>query len=65
MDLTADIFSETLDNQKKMTLEEEASRLARLDKEWSKSIDEVRGLDGFEDFLRPSRLSSLQAAAAE
>jgi len=60
-----DTFSETLDNQKKMTLEEEASRLAHLDKEWSESIGEVRSLDGFEDFLRPSCLSSLQAAAAE
>ena len=34
-------FSETLDNQKKMTLEEEASRLALLDKEWSQSINKV------------------------
>ncbi|KDR80467.1 hypothetical protein GALMADRAFT_1201610 [Galerina marginata CBS 339.88] len=60
-----DTFSDTLDNRKKMTLEEETSRLARLDKEWSKIIDEVRALDGFEDFLQPRTLSSLQEAAAE
>jgi tetratricopeptide (TPR) repeat protein len=60
-----DTFSETLDNQKKMTLEEEATRLARLDKEWSKAVDEARALDGFKDFLKTSRLSSLQAAAAK
>jgi tetratricopeptide (TPR) repeat protein len=60
-----DTFSETLDNQKKITLQQEASRLANLDKEWSKSIDEVRRLDDFKDFLQPSHLSSLQAAAAE
>jgi len=60
-----DTFSETLDNQKKISLEEEAFKLACLNKEWSKSIDEVRRLNGFEDFLQPSCLSSLQAAVAE
>jgi hypothetical protein len=62
------IFSETVsssDNCTKIEMEEEVSRMHRLGKEWSRGIDEVRCLKGFEDFLRPRRFSSLQAAAAE
>ncbi|KDR78250.1 hypothetical protein GALMADRAFT_138368 [Galerina marginata CBS 339.88] len=58
-------FAETLDNRTKITLEEETTRLARLDNEWSKAVEKARCLVGFEKNLRPSRLSSLQAAAAE
>jgi len=52
-----------LDNQNKLTIDQETSRLNRLHEDWSKAIDNVRLLKGFEDFLRPHRLSSLQAAA--
>jgi len=45
-------------------MEKESSRLNRLNEEWAISIDEVRKLKGFEDFLRPRRLSALRAAAS-
>ncbi|KDR74377.1 hypothetical protein GALMADRAFT_141422 [Galerina marginata CBS 339.88] len=60
-----DTFTETLNNQERMTLEKEAIRLERLDAEWTKTLQEVRRLKGFEDFLLPRHLSSLQAAAAQ
>jgi hypothetical protein len=46
-----------------MILEQEAARLSRLNKEWLAKVDEVRKLDGFHDFLRPTRLPTLQVAA--
>jgi tetratricopeptide (TPR) repeat protein len=60
-----DVFSEILDNRKKLSIDQEAARLNRLNEEWAQSIHKVRKLSGFEDFLRPSRLSSLKAAASE
>jgi len=60
-----DVFSEILDNRKKLSIEKEAARLNRLNEEWAQSIHKVRKLSGFEDFLRPSRLSSLKATASE
>ena len=60
-----DVFSEILDNRKKLSIDQEAARLNRLNEEWAQSIDEVRKLSGFEDFLRPSRLSSLKTAASK
>ncbi|KAF8810350.1 TPR-like protein [Phlegmacium glaucopus] len=53
------------DNRKRLSLDQEASRLNRLNEEWEKGINEVRKLKGFEDFLRPRRLSALQIAASE
>jgi len=47
-----------------MTMEQEACRFLRLNDEWLVALEEVRQLDGFQDFLRPSRLSTLQDAAA-
>ena len=49
--------------QKVMSMEEEASHFLRLNNEWLATIEEVRKLRGFQDFLRPSRLSTLQDAA--
>ncbi|EDR09388.1 uncharacterized protein LACBIDRAFT_318922 [Laccaria bicolor S238N-H82] len=60
-----DVFSEISDNRKKLSIEQEAARLNHLNQEWAQSIHEVRKLSGFEDFLCPSRLSSLKAAASE
>ena len=53
---------ETLDNRQKLSVDREVSQLNRLSEEWVKSIDYIRTLKGFEDFLRPARLSSLQSA---
>ena len=50
--------------QKVMSMEREASHFHRLNDEWLVTLEEVRQLDGFQDFLRPSRLSTLQCAAA-
>ena len=60
-----DVFSDILDNRKKLSIDQEAAQLNRLNEEWAQSIHEVRKLSGFEDFLCPSHLSSLQAAASE
>lgn len=57
------VVVKTFDNRAKMTLEEEASQLEHLGKEWLKGLDEVRNIAGFEDFLKPLRLSSLKLAA--
>ena len=54
-----DVFSEILDNRKKLSIDQEAARLNRLNEEWAQSIDKVRKLSGFENFLCPSHLSSL------
>ncbi|PPQ86284.1 hypothetical protein CVT25_005505 [Psilocybe cyanescens] len=54
-----------LDNRKKLTIDQEASRLNRLNEEWDQNILKVRQLDGFQDFLLPPRLSSLKPAASE
>jgi hypothetical protein len=51
--------------QKSTTMEQEATRLRRLNDEWLATLEEVRQLNGFQDFLRPSRLSALQDAAAD
>ena len=46
-----------------MSIEEEASRFSRLDDQWMATLEKVRLIDGFQDFLRPNRLSMLQRAA--
>jgi len=60
-----DTLADISDNRKKLSLDQEASRLNRLNEDWVTSINEVRKLNGFEDFLRPRRLSALQTAASE
>jgi len=60
-----DAMDNMVDNSTKLVLDQEAARLNRLNAEWSKTIEDVRCLNGFEDFLRPRRLSSLQTAASE
>jgi tetratricopeptide (TPR) repeat protein len=49
--------------QEVMSMEQEVSRFRRLNDEWMSTLEQVRGLHGFQDFLRPSRLSTLQQAA--
>jgi hypothetical protein len=46
-------------------MEQEARYFYRINKEWLETLAEVRGLPGFHDFLRPSRLSTLQGAAID
>jgi len=50
--------------QKVISLEKESSHFRRMNDEWLAILEEVRQLDGFRDFLRPKRLSTLQNAAA-
>ena len=59
-----DVSIEIHEIRQKLSVDQEVSRLNRLSKEWVKSIDQVRTLKGFEDFLRPARLSSLKSAAS-
>jgi tetratricopeptide (TPR) repeat protein len=47
-----------------LSIQEESSRLNRLNEEWAITIDEIRKLEGFENFLRPRRLSALRVAAS-
>ena len=43
---------------------QDTDRRMALAREWDELVEQVRGLDGFEDFLRPQRLTSLLPAAA-
>jgi tetratricopeptide (TPR) repeat protein len=49
--------------QKVMSMEQEETHFHRLNVKWLDTVEEVRRLDGFQDFLGPSRLSTLQGAA--
>ena len=57
--------SELLDNQIKLAQDQETSQLNCLHEEWTNTINSVRCLKGFEDFLQPQKLSSLQMAASK
>jgi len=46
-------------------MEQEARDFRRLNTEWLETLAEVRRLPDFQDFLRPSRLSTLQSAAVD
>ncbi|KIM38266.1 hypothetical protein M413DRAFT_448000 [Hebeloma cylindrosporum] len=50
------------DVQAKIDIDREGERLNRLNEEYLQTLAEVRKLEGFEDFLRPSRVSALQEA---
>jgi len=58
-------LAEVQNNADKLAIEREAERLNRLNKDWLKTLDRIRQLQGFEDFLRPPQLSSLQVAATK
>jgi hypothetical protein len=61
-----DLSRDMSDNpQQKVTMEREAARLRRLNDNWLATLDEVRQLKGFEDFLRPRQISTLLGAAVE
>jgi tetratricopeptide (TPR) repeat protein len=60
-----DISRDISDFRQNLSIEEESSKLNRLNEEWAISIHKVRKLKGFEDFLRPRCLSALQAAASK
>ena len=51
--------------QKLISMEQEARHFRRLNTEWLETLAEVRKLPGFQDFLRPNRLSTLQSAAVD
>ena len=59
-----DVSRDISNYMQNLSMEEESSRLNRLNEEWAITIDEVRKLKGFEDFLRPRRSSALRAAAS-
>ncbi|KAF8492900.1 CHAT domain-containing protein, partial [Gautieria morchelliformis] len=61
-----DVSWDMSDNsQQRMSMEREAVRLRRLNDKWLATLEEVRQLKGFEDFLRPRRISTLLGAAAD
>ena len=45
-----------------ISMEQEASHFRRLNDEWLQTLEEVRQLNGFHDFLRPCRISTLLGA---
>jgi hypothetical protein len=53
------------DNEHRLVVDQEAARLNRLNEEWLKTIEDVRKLDGFKEFLQPRSLSALQIAASD
>ncbi|THH11187.1 hypothetical protein EW146_g8131 [Bondarzewia mesenterica] len=50
--------------QRVMSMEQEAIRYRHLNDDWVDTLEEVRRVDGFEDFLRPKQFSTLQLAAS-
>ncbi|KAF8501295.1 CHAT domain-containing protein, partial [Gautieria morchelliformis] len=52
-------------SQRRMSMEREAVRLRRLNDKWLATVEDVRQLKGFEDFLRPRQISTLLGAAVE
>ncbi|KAH9475698.1 hypothetical protein JR316_0011257 [Psilocybe cubensis] len=54
-----------MDNKSKMSLEAQEAQFRKLDDEWSKGINEVRNIPGFEDFLQSPRIESLRRAASD
>ncbi|KIM78158.1 hypothetical protein PILCRDRAFT_11384 [Piloderma croceum F 1598] len=49
--------------QKVKSMEQETRHFYRLNVEWLETLEKVRRLHEFQDFLRPSRISTLQGAA--
>ncbi|THH16518.1 hypothetical protein EW146_g4137 [Bondarzewia mesenterica] len=47
-----------------MSIEQEAIRYRGLDEEWHATLEEIRRLDQFHDFLRPRPFAELQVAAS-
>uniref|UniRef100_A0A8H8CG05 CHAT domain-containing protein n=1 Tax=Psilocybe cubensis TaxID=181762 RepID=A0A8H8CG05_PSICU len=57
------ISAPLMDNYTRLSIDEESSRLNRLSEEWEEILVKVRKLQGYENFLLPPHLSTLQAAA--
>ncbi|KAG8912122.1 hypothetical protein FRC02_006155 [Tulasnella sp. 418] len=47
----------------KMTLEEETRRYRKIAEDWSTVVDQIRQMDGFENFLRPPDYSFLRLSS--
>ena len=47
-----------------MSMETEAVQYRRQNEDWLSTLERVRALEGFEGFMRPKKLASLQRAAA-
>lgn len=54
-----------LDNSRRMDMEAQASQFTRLSEEWAETLHEVRKIGGFEKFLQPLSISSIQEAAGD
>jgi tetratricopeptide (TPR) repeat protein len=52
------------DSQHIRDLEKEATRCRVLNEKWNHTLDEVRRLEGFEDFLKPKSISKLREASS-
>ncbi|KAH6905432.1 CHAT domain-containing protein [Coprinopsis sp. MPI-PUGE-AT-0042] len=48
-----------LDTDAKIALAEDSAKRARLSNEWDELLNQARNIPGFEDFLRPTRCSTL------
>ncbi|KAH9484411.1 hypothetical protein JR316_0003892 [Psilocybe cubensis] len=59
-----DTFAVPTDNKRHIMLEKQERELDALTAEWHSLIDQVRGINGFEDFLLPPRLSVLRGATS-
>ncbi|KAJ7208554.1 CHAT domain-containing protein [Mycena pura] len=52
------------DNQEKLiAVEAEGARCRQLNEDWEATVDQVRGLPGFKEFMRPKAIATLQQAA--
>ncbi|KAJ7879170.1 tetratricopeptide repeat-containing protein [Mycena leptocephala] len=52
-------------HHKVMSMEAEGLKCLQLNNEWVQTVESIRLLPGFEDFMRPRRISTLRHAAAQ
>ena len=57
--------SPSYDSRRIISMDQEASHFRRLNDEWLETLENVRQLEGFQDFLRPRRVSTLLGAAGD
>ena len=48
----------------RMSLDQEATHYRRIQDDWECTLSNIRNLDGFHDFLKPTRVDELKRAAS-
>ncbi|TFK33924.1 CHAT domain-containing protein [Crucibulum laeve] len=62
---SSSVFSMQMTNKEKVSVEEKEVYLRQLNERWTTTVERVRTLSGFQDFLRPLQASKLMKSADE